>query len=111
LVLEGLEELLAAQAQGQEEFHLLLEALLDNLSLLREALVVESELLRAIQQEVWREFRAELLGSQEQQEQQEEQRALVEQITMGQALEVLAGGHLQRQHLLAGMEEITPSQG
>jgi hypothetical protein len=59
---EGLVELLVVQAQGREQIHLLLEALLDNLSLLKEALVVELELLRAIQQEVWREFRAELLG-------------------------------------------------
>jgi hypothetical protein len=41
--------------------------------LLKEALVVESELLRAIQQEVWREFPEELLDFQEQQERQEEQ--------------------------------------
>jgi hypothetical protein len=30
---------------------------------------------------------------------------------MGQVLEVLVGGHLQRQHLLAVMVEITLSQG
>jgi hypothetical protein len=73
LGLEGLVELLVVQAQGREQIHLLLEALLEHLFLPVEVVVAESGLLRAIQREVFRGFRRDLLELLEQQEQQEEQ--------------------------------------
>jgi hypothetical protein len=111
LGLEGLVELLVAQEEFLEQIHLLLVAHLEHLFFAVAAGVVGTELLPAIQRELLRDFRRELLDFLEQQERQGEQQALVDRVTLGQVQAVLEAEHLQRQHLQEGRVEITAYRG